>query len=90
MRCWPVEPLGKEVSYLAKYLDETGLRRLAEWLRDGLAGKQDALSGSAGQYLGFDEGGAPVPKDGMASKAYVDGLLGNIGAILDEINGEEI
>lgn len=75
---------------MAKYLDETGLRRLADWLKEKLAGKQDALSGAAGQYVGFNEAGNPVPQDGVASKAYVDGLLGSVGAILDEINGEEI
>lgn len=75
---------------MAKYLDEAGLRRLADWLKERLAKKQDTLSGAAGQYVGFDEDGHPVPRDGMASTAYVDGLLGDVGAILDQINGEEI
>lgn len=49
---------------MAKYLDETGLQRLAAQLKEQLAGK--------------------------AGKEYVDGLIGDVGAILDEINGEVV
>lgn len=61
---------------------------------DGLAeGKQDKLSGLAGQLAGFDAEGnltAVNAPAGGVSQEYVDGLIGNVGAILDEINGEVV
>lgn len=90
-----------------------------------LEAKQDKLTGTAGQVVGFDESGNPVAQDApsgggitqeqadarylkleggtmagplsvqeptesthAATKGYVDGLVGDIGTILDEINGE--
>lgn len=57
------------------------------------AGKQDKLTGSAGQVAGFGADGNLTAMDapsGGVSKAYVDGLIGDIGAVLDAINGEAV
>lgn len=66
--------------------------------------KQDKLTGTHGQLVGFDENGnaiaidmdttptadsaAPVTSGGI--KAYIDAVVGDIGSILDEINGEAV
>lgn len=61
---------------------------------DGLAaGKQDKITGSAGQMAGFDAEGNLTAMDaptGGVSQEYVDGLIGEIGAVLDAINGEVV
>ena len=48
-------------------------------------GKQNRLTGSVGQVIGFDAKGNPVAQSGMASKAYVDGLVGDIEKALAAI-----
>ena len=43
------------------YLDNNGLAHLWEALKTNLSGKQDKLTGSPGQIVGFDDGGNAVP-----------------------------
>lgn len=78
---------------MTKYLDQTGLQRVISHLLDKLAGKQDRITGSAGQLAGFDGTGrltaVSAPAAGV-TQAYVDGLVGDIGSVLDNINGEAV
>lgn len=78
---------------MAKYLDQNGLQRVISHLKEMLAGKQDQLTGSAGQMAGFDASGRLTAVDapsGGVTQAYVDGLVGDIGTVLDQINGEAV
>lgn len=78
---------------MAKYLDQNGLSRVLTQLKASLAGKQNKLTGTAGQLAGFDESGnltaVNAPSSGV-SQAYVDGLVGDISTVLDSINGEVV
>lgn len=79
---------------MAKYLDQGGLQRVISQLKEKLSAKQDKLSGAAGQMAGFDSQGnltaVDAPSGGGVSQEYVDGLIGNIGEVLDAINGEVV
>ena len=61
---------------------------------DGLVnGKQDKITGTAGQVAGFDADGNLTAVDGGSggvSQEYVDNLVGSIGTLLDAINGEVV
>lgn len=79
--------------FMAKYLDQNGLQRLVSHLQEMLSGKQDQITGSAGQMAGFDASGHLTAVDapsGGVSQSYVDGLVGDIGTVLDQINGEVV
>lgn len=78
---------------MSKYLDQTGLQRVIAQLKEKLSAKQDKLSGTAGQIAGFNADGNLTAVDapsGGVSQEYVDGLVGDIGAVLDAINGEVV
>lgn len=76
---------------MAKYLDQEGLRRVIGQLKEKLAGKQDRLTGAPGQFVGFGaDGGVTALDGGGVSQEYVDGLVGDIGTVLDAINGEVV
>ena len=47
---------------MVKFLDEAGLIRYTEKLKNLLAGKQDKLEGAGGQVVGFDSSRKAVPK----------------------------
>lgn len=57
---------------MAKYLDDTGLAHLWEKLKEKLAGKQDNLTGTAGEVVGFDASGRPVAQKSPISEAERD------------------
>lgn len=73
---------------LGQALDKAGLARYTEKVKAALAGKQDALRGTQGQVVGFDDKGLPTAQSGIATEKYVDDLVGDIAALLDSINGE--
>ena len=52
------------------YLDHTGLAYLWEKLKVQFAGKQDKLTGTSGQVVGFDASGNAVAQDGGGTKTY--------------------
>ena len=53
-----------------KYLDKTGLSFFWSKLKNLLAGKQDVLTGAAGQVIGFDADGNPVAEDADKSLTF--------------------
>lgn len=53
---------------MAKYLDDTGLSYLWTNLKEKLAGKQDKLTGTQGQVVGFGDDGKPVAQDAAKPK----------------------
>lgn len=61
------------------YLDNAGLARLTARLKEALAGKQDAISGQAGQVVGFDSAGQPVAQ--AAPSGGVTSFKGRTGAV---------
>lgn len=54
---------------MTKYLDDTGLAYLWLKLKEKFAGKQDKLTGTAGQVVGFDSSGLPVAQDAPKAKS---------------------
>ena len=64
------------------------------WVNNGTIQGPAGLSGKSAWQYAVDGGYAGTEKDfsqllaNAATKQYVDGLIGDIGAILDSINGE--
>lgn len=75
---------------MAKFLDKAGLERWTTLFKELLADKQDKLTGQPGQVVGFDAAGQASALDGIASKTYVDSLVGDVAAALDTLNGEVV
>ena len=61
------------------YLDNNGLAHLWAALKTALNGKQEKLTGTPGQLVGFDEGGNAVPQSagdvGVATMAQVNDAI---------------
>ena len=66
---------------MVKFLDEAGLIRYTEKLKNLLAGKQDKLEGAGGQVVGFDSSGKAVPQgtESLRGPAGKDGTDGTDG-----------
>lgn len=66
---------------MVKFLDEAGLIRYTEKLKNLLAGKQDKLKGTEGQVVGFDAAGKAVPQgtESLRGPAGKDGTNGTDG-----------
>lgn len=58
-----------------KHLDKIGLTFFWSKLKTMLAGKQDKLTGTAGQIVGFDADGNPVAENGAKSTAFTITLM---------------
>lgn len=66
---------------MVKFLDEAGLIRYTEKLKNLLAAKQDKLEGAGGQVVGFDSSGKAVPQgtESLRGPAGKDGTNGTDG-----------
>lgn len=67
------------------YLDNNGVRylwtKIKNRINSDIANKQDKLTGTSDQIVGFDLSGNMVAKDSQ---------IGDINSVLDAINGEVI
>lgn len=61
------------------YLDKSGLSHLWEKIKTALSGKQDKLTGTQGQVVGFDRAGNAVAQD--APSGGVSSFNGRTGAV---------
>ena len=66
---------------LEQALDKAGLSRYTAKLKQALAGKQDQITGTRGQVVGFNEKGQPVPQgtESLVGPAGKDGINGKDG-----------
>lgn len=66
---------------LEQALDKAGLSRYTAKLKHALAGKQDKITGTKGQVVGFNEKGQPVPQgtESLVGPAGKDGINGKDG-----------
>lgn len=66
------------------YLDSDGLAYVWDKIRGYFAKKQDVITGTAGQVVGFDTEGKPVAQDlpDAATKEYVDGRFHEVAPVL--------
>lgn len=74
------------------YLDNAGLSRFTAWVKSRLSGKQDKLTGTESQVVGFDAAGDAVPvpaPEGLTPYDYAvqGGFTGTEEQFLAQLNG---
>lgn len=74
------------------YLDNAGLSRFTAWVKSRLSGKQDKLTGTESQVVGFDAAGDAVPvpaPEGLTPYDYAvqGGFTGTEEEFLAQLNG---
>lgn len=74
------------------YLDNAGLSRFTAWVKSRLSGKQDKLTGTESQFVGFDAAGDAVPvpaPEGLTPYEYAvqGGFTGTEEQFLAQLNG---